>query len=70
MQCMGMVFRCVTALDSIGSGGCQESTAAIMLALPCKYFMCILHYASLSNSHCSLGLEAAIDFFQMLINDL
>ena len=62
MWYMGMVIRCVTALDSIGNEDTQESSLAIMLAFPCEYFMCTLYCASLSNSYCRFGLEAAIDF--------
>ena len=45
-----------------------ERASAIMFSLPLKYSIWTSYCASLRSSLCSLGLDVAIVFFQMLVN--
>ena len=45
-----------------------ERASAITFSFPLKYSMCTSYWASLRSSLCSLELDVAIVFFQMLVN--
>ena len=51
-------------LDRLNSG----EGICYHISFPLKYSICTLYWASLRSSLCSLGLDVAIVFFQMLVN--
>ena len=60
---LSLQFTCSDLRDAT-----LERASAITFSFPLKYSMCTSYCASLKSSLCSLGLDVAIVFFQILVN--